>query len=180
MKKEKNHEVFFKDLHDEVLNYIDETDKDYTRAQWALKHDLSLFDFDEWVHVCHLLDEDVPFDDIHAMNEFFEEWNDLPERKGKPWCDWDWMAYESEDDKKDLHNIWQYCTKRMYKLRVSFIVSKQGGFRERKVLSEQHEIVRGATWNDEHKVVEILSCIPEADGYRSGFQVDLVTESICG
>lgn len=163
-----------------VLRDINEANEDYNRAQWALEHDLSLLDFDEWCHVCKVLDEDIPFDDIHAMNEFFEEWNDLPERKGKLWCDWDWIAYNSEEERDDLRSIWLYCKGRMDGFKVSSIVAKQGGFRERKVLSEKHEIVRDETWNDDHKVVNVLSCVPEEDGYRSGFQVDLVTNSICG
>lgn len=105
-----------------VLRDIDETNEDYGRAQWALEHDLSLFDFDDWL----------------------------------------------------------YCKGRMDELKISSIVAKQGGFRERKVLSEKHEMVRDETWNDDHKVVNVLSCVPEEDGYRSGFQVDLVTNSICG
>lgn len=252
------------DIAKKALRDISKTSKNYDRAQFALANNLSLFDFDEWCHVCNVLKKDVPFEDLHKMNEFFEDWNELEERKGKPWCDWDWMDYVSEGEKDDLYSIWLYCSNQpatqaekdecndiymkiapivarsgiwqaertwqrshvqkktqvwnddhkivevisvfpytdgvhgafqvdlvtgelvtfgiadKFRDEIRKLVNKQGGFRELKVLAEEHEFLLGETWNDDHKVVNVLSCVPEEDGYRSGFQVDLVTNSICG
>lgn len=167
-----------------VLRDIQKTDADYDRAQFALEHDMSLFDFDEWCNVCRVLQKDIPYDEVHYMNEFFEEWNELPERKGKPYCDWDWMSY-GEDQADELRGIWAYCkdraeTELSLRQEVGRIVRKCGGFREQKVWAEKNTVLRDETWNDDHKVVNVLSLMPEADGYRSGFQVDLVAKSICG
>jgi hypothetical protein len=41
-------------------------------------------------------------------------------------------------------------------------------------------MAKGSTWNDEHKVIEILSTKADPDGYFPGFQIDIVTRSICG
>lgn len=67
-----------------------------------------------------------------------------------------------------------------YEAEVKRIVSRFGGFRERDILSRPHTIEQGETWNAEHKVLEVLEAVPGADGYRSGFAVDLVKKSICG
>ncbi len=63
---------------------------------------------------------------------------------------------------------------------ISDIVKAHGGYREKDVLENAHFCAPGETWNDEHKVVDILRIMPESDGYYDGFQVDLVTQSICG
>lgn len=167
-----------------ILRDIRETDKDYERAQFALEHDLSLFDFDEWCNICQILQRDIPYDEVHYMNEYFEDWNELPPRKGKPYCDWDWMSY-GEDQAEELRSIWMYCKSRgdsekILRQQVGEIVRKCGGFREQKVWSEKNTVLCDETWNSDHKVVNVLSLVPEEDGYRSGFQVDLVTKSICG
>lgn len=60
------------------------------------------------------------------------------------------------------------------------IVQLHGGYRERDILSKTHTIERSETWNDEHKVLNVLETKPQSDGYRNGFAVDLVTKSICG
>lgn len=67
-----------------------------------------------------------------------------------------------------------------FETQVKAIVSRSGGFREREVMKSAHTIEKSDTWNDEHKVLEVLEVIPQADGYRIGFAVDLVTKSICG
>lgn len=68
----------------------------------------------------------------------------------------------------------------MYKGHVSLIVHRFGGLRERAILKNPHTIEKAGTWNNEHKVLNVLELNPGADGYRAGFQVDLVTMSICG
>lgn len=68
----------------------------------------------------------------------------------------------------------------MYESTVKAIVRKHGGFREKNILSNPHSIEKSETWNDEHKVLNVLSNEPNIDGYRAGFQIDLVTNSICG
>lgn len=127
-----------KDMLD-ILRDIDETSEDCSRAVWAHEHDLSLFDFDEWCNLCHILQQDIPYEDVHAMNEYFDEWNDLPEREGKPFLDWDWMSY-TEDDAEDIASCHQYCVGRYVAESnwnaIREIVRKQGGFREQKVMSE--------------------------------------------
>jgi hypothetical protein len=69
---------------------------------------------------------------------------------------------------------------KMYANTVKNIVNKYGGYREKNVLNNDHEIVKGETWNNNHKVLYILETTPDKDGYKNGFAVDLVTRSICG
>lgn len=68
----------------------------------------------------------------------------------------------------------------MYEATVKAIIKKYGGFREVDIMSCPHTIKQGNTWDKEHKVLEVLAKIPDADGYFPGFQVDIVTWSICG
>ena len=68
----------------------------------------------------------------------------------------------------------------VYESIVKAIVRKYGGFREKNILSKPHLIEKAETWNDEHKILNVLSNEPDIDGYRAGFQIDLVTKSICG
>lgn len=68
----------------------------------------------------------------------------------------------------------------VYESIVKAIVRKYGGFREKNILSNPHLIEKSETWNDEHKVLNVLSKEPDIDGYYAGFQIDLVTKSICG
>ena len=68
----------------------------------------------------------------------------------------------------------------MYESTVKTIVHKHGGFREKNILSNPHLIEKSETWNNEHKVLNVLSNKPDIDGYKNGFQIDLVTNSICG
>ena len=62
---------------------------------------------------------------------------------------------------------------------VRAIVKRYGGFREIDIMCRPHTIKQGGTWNKEHKVFEVLTKTPDADGYFSRFQVDIVTWSIC-
>ena len=62
---------------------------------------------------------------------------------------------------------------------ISSITMNKGGFREKSILF--HSFARPTeTWSDDHKVVEVLSLYPEADGHRDSYMVDLVTRTICG
>ena len=63
---------------------------------------------------------------------------------------------------------------------VKMIVKKYGSYREKEIMSHSHTIERAGTWNAEHKVLNVLDAVPDSDGYRPGFQVDIVTMSICG
>lgn len=67
-----------------------------------------------------------------------------------------------------------------YKNIISAIVRCEGGFREWNIWHNPHTIEKGETWNNDHKVVNVLAAAPDDDGYFPGFAVDLVTKSICG
>ena len=69
--------------------------------------------------------------------------------------------------------------KDIYKYTIENIVAKCGGFREKSVIEGDY-FVEKATWNNEHKVLNVLKEEPDADGYHDGFAVDIVTKSICG
>ena len=63
---------------------------------------------------------------------------------------------------------------------IKEIVTRHGGNREKEIYNNGCFFDRSETWNNEHKVINVLSIYPDADGYRSGFAVDLVTGDICG
>ena len=67
-----------------------------------------------------------------------------------------------------------------YYEQVKTIVKKWGGFREKEIMKKPHTVTRGETWNNEHKVIYITEKESQADGYKNGFAVDIVTHSICG
>ena len=67
----------------------------------------------------------------------------------------------------------------MYENIIKKIVEKCGGSREKEIFSKPHTVTK-ATWNNEHKVLNVCEAEPGEDGYKNGFQVDLVTMSICG
>lgn len=60
------------------------------------------------------------------------------------------------------------------------VIASKGSTREREFVRNGAFMAKGSTWNDDHKVVEILSKHPDPDGYFPGFQIDIVTRSICG
>ena len=68
----------------------------------------------------------------------------------------------------------------MYENTIKNIVERCGSYREKEFLKNPHKIEKSGTWNSEHKVLNINETEPGEDGYRYGFQVDLVTKSICG
>lgn len=63
---------------------------------------------------------------------------------------------------------------------VRSIVNKVGGFREKEIMRNYHRVVQTETWNDEHRVFDVISEIEDADGHRDSFSVDIMTERICG
>lgn len=69
---------------------------------------------------------------------------------------------------------------KLYKTIIDFIVNTQGGYREKEVMNNPHIYKRTETWNDQHKVIDVLEVEAEENGHRNGFSVDIVTKSICG
>lgn len=67
-----------------------------------------------------------------------------------------------------------------YERVVNNVVKRYGGIREKTILENGAFMAKGDTWNEYHKVIEVLSIKADRDGYRSGFQVDCVTGCICG
>lgn len=63
---------------------------------------------------------------------------------------------------------------------IKKIVKKHGGTRENDILNDKFILESTETWNDEHKVINVVRIQPDDDGHRPGFAVDLVTGSICG
>lgn len=63
---------------------------------------------------------------------------------------------------------------------VKSIVYRKGGEREIEIYRNGCFFDRSETWNNEHKVINVLAIYPNADGYRAGFAVDVVTGDICG
>ena len=68
----------------------------------------------------------------------------------------------------------------MYENTIKNIVARCGGYREKEVFKNKHTVEKSGTWNSEHKVLNINGAGPGEDGHKNGFQVDLVTMSICG
>lgn len=71
-------------------------------------------------------------------------------------------------------------TNKFFIYRINHIVKTYGGFREKDIMSKPHTIERSETWNENHKVFNVLEAEPQFDGRRNGFSVDLVTRTICG
>lgn len=67
-----------------------------------------------------------------------------------------------------------------YEYTIRNIVNRCGGYREREIMQAPHTVEKSETWNADHKVLEVLAVESEADGYRAGFAVDIVTRSIVG
>lgn len=68
----------------------------------------------------------------------------------------------------------------MYENIIKKIVERCGGYREKELLKNPHTVTKSGTWNSKHKVLTVNEPEPGEDGYKYGFQVDLVTMSICG
>ena len=59
-------------------------------------------------------------------------------------------------------------------------VSMHGGAREKSVASANPWFLPTETWNNDHKVVRVVSDSPDPDGHRDAFEFDVVTQMICG
>ena len=68
----------------------------------------------------------------------------------------------------------------MYENTIKNIMDRCGGYREKEVFKNPHTVEKSGTWNSAHKVLNIIETESDEDGHRNGFQVDLVTMSICG
>lgn len=67
----------------------------------------------------------------------------------------------------------------MYDNIIKNIVKKSGGYREKDVMKNPYIIRKTETWNDDHKVLNIIEK-SSSDNRNNGFSVDLVTNKICG
>ena len=66
----------------------------------------------------------------------------------------------------------------MYDNIIKKIVKKSGGYREKNIINNPYVIKKAETWNNEHKVLNIIE--KNALDHKNGFSVDLVTNKICG
>ena len=65
-------------------------------------------------------------------------------------------------------------------IRAKSIIKSEGGYREKELLkSKSLEFFKGDTWNESHKVIEVLGDTEE-DGYHHGCLIDIVTKNIVG
>ena len=70
-----------------------------------------------------------------------------------------------------MGDVWDVCNE---------VIARQAGYREKEILRNGVLVTKSETWNDEHKVVNILSLQADGYGHRDGFQVDIMTRRICG
>ena len=86
----------------------------------------------------------------------------------------------AEEEEETMFNTFTPAETAMHAATVRGIIRRKGGYRERDILNRPHTVERGETWNEAHKVVEILATTPDPDGYRPGCAVDIVTRAIVG
>lgn len=67
----------------------------------------------------------------------------------------------------------------MYDNMIKNIVKKCGGYREKDIMKNPYIIRKTETWNNDHKVLNIIEKL-ECDYHNNSFSVDLVTMKICG
>lgn len=87
---------------------------------------------------------------------------------------------QKEEDNTMSNTAFTPAEAAMHAATAAGIIRRKGGYRERDILNHPHTVTRGETWNEAHKVVEILATTPDPDGYRPGCAVDIVTRSIVG
>jgi hypothetical protein len=63
---------------------------------------------------------------------------------------------------------------------VKDITVAKGSAREMTIFHAPHELIKGHTWNDDHKVVTIVTTHRDSDGHADSYDVDIVTRTICG
>lgn len=68
---------------------------------------------------------------------------------------------------------------KMYDNIVRNIVKKCGGYREKDIIKNPYIIKKSETWNNDHKVLNIIEKL-ECNYHNNSFSVDLVTMKICG
>ena len=68
----------------------------------------------------------------------------------------------------------------MFELCIWSITTRHGGIREKRIYSAPHTIELTGTWNNEHKVVNIVEMFADESGHRDSYSIDLQTERICG
>lgn len=92
-----------------------------------------------------------------------------------------WLAHSSPRKIKGAPlkridiNITEGCVSQIIR-----IVSLRGGIREKEILRANPLFLSSETWNDEHKVVRVISGQSSSDGHRDSFEFDSVTFQICG
>lgn len=65
------------------------------------------------------------------------------------------------------------------KKEATFIIESVGSYREKAILKDC-TFKKGDTWNESHKVVELIANKADEDGHRDACAVDLVTRRIVG
>lgn len=65
-------------------------------------------------------------------------------------------------------------------IRIRHFVGSLGGERERSIIHKAPLFLSTETWNDEHRVVTVISDKSDSDGHRDSFGFDIVTNRICG
>nr|DAZ04861.1 MAG TPA: hypothetical protein [Caudoviricetes sp.] len=66
----------------------------------------------------------------------------------------------------------------MYDNIIKNMVKKYGGYREKDIINNPYVIKKTETWNNEHKVLDIIE--KNTHDHENSFSVDIVTMRICG
>lgn len=98
----------------------------------------------------------------------------IEENGGKPQKIYIRPYYNKLGLKKKMENL------KIYDNVIKSIVKKSGGFREKDIMKNPYIIRKTETWNNGHKVLNIIEKVASQDGHKNGFSVDLVTMKICG
>lgn len=86
--------------------------------------------------------------------------------------------YIRKQDLPQPHKIDIFMTK--YEAACKSIIRDKGLYREKSIIQSGAIMVKGKTWNDNHKVINIISSKADNDGYFPGFQIDIAIQTICG
>lgn len=80
------------------------------------------------------------------------------------------------------HTVYMPGIYRQNENMVAGILRKQGGYRENAIWQDGKGciLLKSETWNPEHKVLRAVSLATDADGHRDSFEVDIVSQKICG
>lgn len=66
-----------------------------------------------------------------------------------------------------------------YIKKIESFIENNGGYREKEVIKNCY-YVKSDCWNNEHKVIDVISNITDNEGYSYSFSIDMVTMKICG